>query len=132
MALVVKSARASMDTSNALTALQLTGDLYAGENLDKAAICYINADGTVRMSNGAVANAAAVAFGITPKEYFLGEPVTLFVDARFKYSEGELTPGQALYVATTAGRLDNAATVGGTLVTARAISAHDIIVRCLR
>ena len=128
MAAVGKSARASMDMSQALTARQISGDLYAGENLNVAAPCYIGTDGKVYQSSGAAAGAAALVRGWTAKQYNSGEPVTLFLDGRFKYSDGTLTPGARYYVDTAAGGLNDAATVGGTVPVAFAVSAYDIFV----
>ena len=127
MSLVTRAAQASVDTSTAMFAPQLTGNLYAGEALDVCAPCYIKAsDGKVYMSNGTAANEAAKFDGFTPRACGIGEPVTLLgIGARMRYGSG-LTIGASYFVAATAGRLDTAATTGGTVAIARAINATDI------
>lgn len=127
MALVTRVAQASMDASTGMYARQTSGNLYAGEALDVAAPCYIKAsDGKVYMSDGTAANEAAKFDGFTARACAIGEPVTLFgIGARFRYGSG-LTPGANYFVAATKGRLDTAATTGGTVAVARAINATDV------
>lgn len=135
MALVTRSSTASLDASTGMYAGQITGDLYAGEALDPAAPCYVKAsDGLVYMSNGTAATEPARVHGFTPKAYAAGEPVTLFgIGARFGYDRaGGLTQSQPLYVGATKGRLDSAATTGGTAPTAYAVSPYDIVVVALK
>lgn len=134
MALIDRDAAAHVDTSTARYAPQLSGGvpgLYAGENLDPVAPCYVNAsDGKVYMSNGAANDAAAKVDGFTPTDYRAGEPVTLYgPGTRFGYGVG-LAIG-ALYLGAAAGRLDTAATTGGTVPIAKAITSTDIVVRAL-
>ncbi|HTG26106.1 MAG TPA: hypothetical protein VK681_39275 [Reyranella sp.] len=127
MALVTRVAQCSMDASQGMFAPSITGNLYAGEALDVGAACYIKAaDGKVYMSNGTAANEAAKFDGFTARACAIGEPVTLFgIGARFRYGSG-LTIGASYFVAATAGRLDTAATTGGLVAIARALSATDI------
>ena len=127
MALVTRVAQASMDTSQGMYCPQLTGNLLAGEALDVAAACYIKAsDGKVYMSNGTAATEPATFFGFTARACAIGEPVTLFgLGARYRYGSG-LTIGAKYFVAATAGRLDTAATTGGLVAIARAVTATDI------
>jgi hypothetical protein len=129
MAVQTKDAAASMDASTGMFAPQITGNIYAGEALAVAAPCYIKAsDGKVYMSNGTAANEAATFFGFVARACAIGEPVTLFgLGARFRYATG-MTIGTKLFVAATAGALDTAATTGGTVAIARAITATDIVV----
>lgn len=132
MALVARDdANASLDASTGMFAAQITG-LFAGEDLDPAAPCWIDDDdGRVYMSNGTAAGEAAGFVGFTPRAAQAGQPVTLFsVGARFHYSAAGLTPGQKLYIAATAGRLDDAPTTGGQFAVARAIDPSDI--QCIR
>lgn len=126
MALVTRSANASMDASTGMFAPQITG-LLAGEALDVAAPCYIkSSDGLVYMSNGTAATEPAEVVGFTPRAVKVGQPVTLFgKGARFNYGTG-LTPGDKYYIGATAGRLDTAATTGDALGVAQAITATDI------
>lgn len=127
MALVTRIANASGDASNLQIAPQISGDLYAGEALDPAAPCYIkSSDGLVYMSNGTAATEPAKFMGFTPRAVGIGQPVTLYgVGARFRYGTG-LTIGARYFIAATAGRLDTAATTGGTVAVAEAINATDI------
>lgn len=126
MALVTRSANASMDASTGMYAPQITG-LIAGENLDVAAPCYIkSSDGKVYMSNGTSANEAAEVVGFTPRAAKADQAITLFgKGARFHYGTG-LTPGDKLYIGATAGRLDAATTTGDALGVAQVITATDI------
>lgn len=127
MANVAKDANAGMDTSQAIVANHVAGNLIAGENLDPASPCYIKSDGKVYMSDGTAANEAAKIDGMTGKSYRLGQPVTLLgVGSRFRYSAGTLTPGQNLYLGDDPGVLADAATTGGTGVVCRAINSTDI------
>lgn len=125
MALVTRSADASMDASTGMVAPQITG-LRAGADLDVAAPCYIHTDGTVRMCNATADDALAVMAGFTPRAVKSGQPVTLFATgARFRYGTA-LTPGAVLYVGATAGRLDDGPTVGDASGVAQVITATDI------
>ncbi len=130
MGLITRSANAGIDTISAQTAPQITG-LYAGEDLDIAAPCYIKSiDGKVYMSNATAANEAAEVVGFTPRAVKSGEPVTLFgKGVRFAYGSS-LTPGDIYYVGATAGRLDSAATVGDAFGVAQAINTTDIRIVC--
>lgn len=125
MALVTRSAEASMDASTGMMAPQITG-LIAGADLDVAAPCYIHTDGTVLMADGTGTNAAARVAGFTPRAVKSGQPVTLFAaGARFRYGTG-LTPGAKLYLGATAGRLDDGATTGDAVSIAQVITTTDI------
>ena len=128
MADLAKDANASFDTSQAMYAPQIAGNLIAGENLDAVSPCYIKAsDGKVYMSVGTAANEAAKFDGFTGKAYKAGQAVTLLgIGARFRYSAGTLTPGAKLYVGGAKGVLADAATTGGTVEVARAINSTDI------
>lgn len=126
MAAVTRASDASVDTSTAQLAPQIP-DLIAGEALAVCAPCYISTvDGLVYQSNGAAANAAAKFDGITARAVRVGEPVTLFgVGTRFRLANGTLTPGSDLFLGTTAGNFDTAATTGGTVAIARTINTTD-------
>ena len=127
MALVTRVSNASIDMSSAQYAPQIP-DLVAGEALDVAAPCHIDAtDGKVYMSNGTAADADAKIDGFTPRAVASGQPVTLVgKGARFRYSDGNLTPGATYYLGATDGRLDTAATTGDAAGVAKAINAYDI------
>ncbi len=132
MTVVTRGASLSIDTGQAVQVV--AGNIYAGEDLDAVAPCYIKSDGKIYMCDG-VADAEAAKFvGFTAREIKSGEPVTLFgCGSRFKYGSG-LTPGAMLYLAAVdiynndAGRLDTAATTGDTKGTAMVVSATDILV----
>ena len=128
MSLVTRSAAASMDANQ--SEQFAAGNLYAGEDLDMVAPCYIKAaDGKVYMSNGTNNDEAATFVGFTARSCRNGEPVTLFGDGtRFRYSTG-MTPGAVLYIGTTKGRLDTAPTTGDLNGVAAAVNATDIVVR---
>lgn len=127
MALVTRDTAASPDASTGMFAPQISG-LVAGEDLTVGDACYVAADGTVMKSNGAAATAPAKCRGFATRTAKAGQPVTLYGrGARFRYGSG-LTPGAEYFVAATAGQLDTAATVGGTVAVAFAVNATDIIV----
>ena len=126
MALITRSSRASFGPVSTLNAPQVAG-LKAGEAIDLLAVCRIGSDGLVYMTDATAANANAEVDGFAPRAYAVGEAVTLIgKGAQAKYADSGLTPGQRLYAAATAGRLDNAATVGDAQGVAKAISATDI------
>ena len=126
MALVTRATDASVDTSTAMYAPQITG-LIAGEDIDVCAPCYIKtADNKVYMSNATAANEAAEFAGFSPRAAKAGQPVTLFgYGTRMKYASG-LTPGNILYIGATKGRLDDAATTGDGMGVAQVLTPTDI------
>lgn len=125
MALVTRSSTASVDPVTAQLDKQLP-DLYAGEDIDVAAPCYIKSDGLVYMSNGTAANAAAACDGFAARTAKAGQPITLFgIQTRFQYGSG-LTPGSKLYIGATAGRLDTAPTTGDATGVAKVVNDTDI------
>jgi hypothetical protein len=84
------------------------------------------------MSNGTAVNEAARFMGMTARATAINEPVTLYrIGARFRYGTG-LTIGAQYFVGATAGRLDSAATTGGLVAVAEAITATDIQVTLMR
>lgn len=126
MSLITRDSAASMDLATGQVAPQLSG-LVAGEALDVAAPCYIKtSDGKVYMSDATAANEAAEVVGFTARAVVSGQPVTLFgAGARFRYGSS-LSPGAKLFVGATAGRLDDAATVGDWEGVAEVVDATDI------
>ena len=126
MSLVTRDADASIDTSTAMVAPQITG-LIAGEDLDVAAPCYIaSSDGKAYMCDATAGDEKAVLAGFTPRATKAGEPCTLYAaGARFRYGSG-LTPGAVYYLGATKGRLETAATTGDAVGVAQAVSATDI------
>lgn len=134
MGQVARSAEASIDQANAVNAIQISGDLYAGEDLGPVAHCYIAAaDGKVyegQKDDGAGSPAAdekSRAHGVTARAVKQGEPLTLFREVRARYADsGVLTPG-APYYAGDGGLLDDAPTTGDPDGIAFAVSDTDII-----
>lgn len=120
-------ASVSVDTSTAQFASQIP-DLVAGEALTAGDWVYIKSDGKIWKTDGTAANAASATIGMVAKSYAVGRAVTVFgVGTRFRYSTG-MTPGARYFNSATAGALDTAATTGGLLPVARAVSATDIII----
>jgi hypothetical protein len=124
MALISKSGTPSL-ASPLPTGGDLIRGLLTGEAVTAGDVCYIASTGLVMLSNGTSANAAAVGFGIAAGDAALGEAVTLYRNVSMHYGAA-LTPGAPYFVGATAGRLDTAATTGGTVVVARAIDATRI------
>ena len=127
MALITPAADPSPDGSTAQYAPQIA-DLIAGEDILACAPCRIDGStGMVYMSNGTAANANAGVDGVSARSAKTGQPITLFGHGtRFRYANKTLTPGQRLYVAATAGRLDDTATTGDAVGVAKAITDSDI------
>jgi hypothetical protein len=133
MADVARVANASGDTTHLQKVAQITGDEYAGEDLPAVAPIYKKAsDGLWYKSNGAAANEAATCWGFTPKAYKTGQAIVAYgIGARFRYGSA-MTVGAKLFVSgATAGLLADAASTGGTVAVARAISATDIQILAL-
>jgi hypothetical protein len=128
MTLVTRASNASLDTSTAMYAPQVTG-LVAGENLELLGPCYIkSSDGKVYKSNATANNEAAEFAGIAPRAALAGEPVTLYgLGTRFRIATG-LTVGDLFYVGATAGRWDDGPTTGDQVGTLQAITSTDVVV----
>lgn len=127
MALIAKSGTPSLASTRVGQEHRIAG-LLAGEAIAAGDACYIAADGTVMRSNGTAADAAAAFRGMAAGAAASGEAVTLYRNVTFHYGSG-LTPGASFYVGATAGRLDDAATTGGTDEVAYAVDATRIFVR---
>lgn len=120
-------ASVSVDTSTAQFAPQVP-DLVAGEALTAGDCVYIKSDGKVWKSDGTASNAASAFAGMVAKSYAVDRACTVFgVGTRFRYATG-LTIGARYFISATAGSLDTAATTGGTLPVARAVTATDIVI----
>lgn len=103
------------------------GGYLAGEAIAKGDCCYIKSDGLVWRSNGTANNAAAAFRGMAATAAAVGEAVTLLNNVSFEYGSG-LTPGANYYVSATAGALSDAATTGGLLPVAFALTATKIFI----
>jgi hypothetical protein len=124
MALISKSGTPELASPYPTGGNVLRG-MKAGEAIAAGDVCYIASDATLMRSNGTAANAAAVGGWIASADGPIGEALTCFKNVSFHYGAG-LTPGAPYFVGATAGRLDDAATIGGTAVVARAIDATRI------
>jgi len=111
MAAVAKSGTPSISTINPPNNTKLAG-LLAGEAIAAGDLCYVKSDGKVWKANGTSANAAARHAGVAATSAPVGEAVTLYHDVDFRYG-ASLTPGALVYLSTTAGLLEDAATTGG-------------------
>lgn len=128
MAAVAKSGTPSISTAAPPTSCSVSG-LIAGEALTAGDACYIKtSDGKVYKSNGTAANAAAVVDGFAPADCPIGEATSLYWHVNFRYGAA-LSPGSFVYLSTTAGLLEDAATTGGTVPVGRVIDATRIWVR---
>ena len=122
MALVTRLPGAHIDASTGMLMPTLSGDKYAGEALDAVAPCYLATDGKYYMCDGTAANVKAKVAGWTPKAYKNGDVIDLIQGIGFVASYGSgLTPGAILYLATTKGRLDTAATTGDAVGVAQVL-----------
>ena len=127
MSFVTRSARAHIDAATGMFAPQVSGNVYAGEDLDPVAPCRIASTGLVYMCNASSGSGGDV-IGFTPKLYKSGEPVRLFgAGTRANYGSG-LTPGARFYLGTTKGRLDTAPTADDQKGVAIVLSATDILI----
>jgi hypothetical protein len=123
MPVVARSARASVDTSQAEHAPSIVG-LIAGATLPALCPCRINADGTVGIAAG-TDNIA----GVTPRDALAGEPITLYgVGTRARFGDG-MTPGTLLYVGTGGDLYTSTAVGEGTgAAVALVVTPQDIMV----
>lgn len=125
MALIAKSGTPSLSSVVPPQNAIISSGIKAGEDIAAGDACYIASDGTAKRSDGTAATAPAKAHGIAVRAAKNGEAVTLMRNVELHYGAG-LTPGAPLYVAATAGRLDSAATTGGTVPVAFVVDASRI------
>jgi hypothetical protein len=112
MATVAKSGVPSLSTTVPCPSNHISG-LLAGEALAAGDLAYIKSDGKVWKSVGTTTNAAAKVDGMVLVAAQSGEAASLYFDVNVRYG-ASLTPGTRLYLATTAGLIVDAASVGGT------------------
>lgn len=86
---------------------------YAGEDIAAGDVCYLKTDGLLWKTDGTAAAQAANAFGLASRTVKAGDALTLIHSERLRYAASAGTPGNFLYPAATAGRLDTAPTTGG-------------------
>lgn len=129
MAVVVKSARASMDATTGMIAPQISG-LIAGAAIPALAFCYIDATtGKVFPTDATALDQKAQLAGVCPRAANIGEPVTLFgLGTVIKYSDTLLTPGTRYFldIAANAGGLNTVATTGDPSGKVQAISTSAV------
>lgn len=129
MAVVTKSARASMDATTGMIAPQISG-LIAGAAIPACAFCYIDsATGKVFPTDATAADQKAQLAGVCPRAANIGEPVTLFgIGTVLKYADTTLTPGTRYFldVAANAGGLNTVATTGDAVGKVQAISTSAV------
>ncbi len=129
MSNILKSDSASMDVNSGMKAPVIAG-LYAGEDIDSVAPCYIGSDGKVYMSVSTQTTISGIAdvHGFAPKATISGMPVSLYgAGARFEYGSS-LTPGAYLYVSSTAGKLADAKVAELDSPCALVVTETDIVV----
>lgn len=124
MALLTKVGTPSLATTVPCPAHVIAG-LLAGEAIAAGDLCYVKSDGYVWRSNGTNADAAAKFDGIALVAAPVGEACSIYNNVTVRYGSG-LTPGARYYVAATAGRVDTAATTGGTAPIGFAVDATRI------
>lgn len=127
MALISKSGTPSLSSVVPPQNCVIGSGLKAGEDIAAGDVVYIASTGRVLRSNGTSANAAAKCDGIAVAAAKSGEAVDVYRYVEMNYGSG-LTPGTRLYVGATAGRLDTAATTGGTAPVAFVVDATRIFV----
>lgn len=99
----------------------------AAADLTVGDLVYLTSTGTLAKADGTAATAPALSVGMVPKSYKSGEKAVAYAGVEFKYGTG-LTIGARYYASATAGSLDDAATTGGTVPVAIAVSATNIFV----
>lgn len=88
---------------------------------------YLTATGTLDKANGTAANALALSVGMMPAAAQAGEKAVAYHGCEFQYGAG-LTPGTRVFVSATAGALDDAATIGGTVAVGFVTTATNIFI----
>ncbi len=112
-----------LDTNN--VGLRYNAMIAAEDILACEAVYISGANSVSKASNSVTTNGESKFIGLAPKDYRAGEPVTVFGNgSRFKYSIG-MTPGEYLYVSSTAGKLTDEGAVGDRPV-AIALNSTDI------
>jgi hypothetical protein len=126
MATIAKSGTPSLSSTLPPQNDSING-LTAGEAIAAGDCCYVKSDGLVWRTNGTAATAPALYTGIYlgSSPVAVGEAVTLHSNVVVRYGSG-LTPGARYYISATAGAIDDAATTGGTVPVAFAVSATRI------
>lgn len=126
--IVTKSADASVDTTTAMLAPQISG-LECGEDIP-APMTPLRLDSTtgqVFRASAAVANANARVVGFSARKGKTGQPMTVYgLGLVGKYSDGNLTPGMILFLGETVGTLSSIATTADAVGIAQAVDPYNI------
>jgi hypothetical protein len=109
---------------------RVSGDLFAGEQINPGDACYINTDGKVYRSIGTTAGTlAAKVRGWAAGSAKPGQAITLYFVLTFRYGAA-LTPGTSYYLSgTNPAGLADAASIGGTGEIAFAVDTTRIRVK---
>jgi hypothetical protein len=98
-------------------------DLTAGD------MVYLTSTGTLAKANGTAADALALSVGMVLKDSKSGEKAVAWHDVEVCYgSAAGLVIGTRYFVSATAGALDDAATLGGTVAVAFATTSTNIYI----
>jgi len=128
MAAVAKSGTPSLSSVVPPQNCVIGSGLKAGAAIAAGDLVYIAAAGTVLLSNGTSADAAAKCDGIAVKAAPSGEAVDVYRGVEMRYGAG-LTPGARLFVsAATPGGLSDVATTGGTAPVGFVVDATRIFI----
>jgi hypothetical protein len=99
---------------------------YCATDIPAGTPCYQGTNGSINISTGVAANAAAVVDGWTMDDYKAGEYATLYNDVTIGYGVGSAVVPGTFYYLGTAGALSDAATTGGTMPIARGFADTNI------
>ncbi len=124
---VVKSAAASIDTTTAMVAPQVSHRILAVDCPGPMTPLRMHTDGLLYLATAAAANASAVIFGWSARSGKAGQTMTVYgVGLVGKYSDGTLTPSAKLYLGETAGAVSSIATTGDAVGCLQAIDEYNV------
>jgi hypothetical protein len=122
------------DGFSAQRSFYLSNGLQAGVSLVAGDACYIDSNGRVQKAVSTQIGATGTSFaetkfdGLVPEDFISGAyGVSLYgAGSVWGYAASGLTPGQFLYISSTAGALNDAMPAATDRPVAKAISAKDI------
>lgn len=124
---VVRSADSGPEASTGMVAPQVSHRITAVDVPGGCIPLRMHTDGLLYLATAAAANANARVFGWSTRPSKAGQTNTVYgLGAVMKYSDGNLTPGQILYLGETPGTLSSIATIGDAVGVAQAIDAYSI------
>lgn len=125
MANIIRSSRASVDTTSAQFAQQHAGKIL-GEDIAAGQPMELRPDGKLWRFFGTT---GAVFFGIAPRSGRAGQPMTAFgFSTQFRAAEGTLTIGKTYFLSDTVGEIADAAGTKDTGGSFFAVGTSDLIV----